>query len=96
MNWRVGNDDLYAFLKAAGAEDRLPAFWREQFFRVRDLVDPGLGVLIDEHDLVTELGVTSSAARRKLLRQATAVLRSTLAMRRDAKTGHNGDRKSVV
>ena len=90
MNWRVGNDDLYAFLKAAGAEDRLPAFWREQFFRVRDLVDPGLGVLIDEHDLVTELGVTSSAARRKLLRQATAVLRSTLAMRRDAKTGHNG------
>eukprot|EP01043_Picozoa_sp_COSAG02_P036934 COSAG02_NODE_2740_length_8124_cov_16.189283_4_plen_919_part_00 len=90
MNWRIGNDDLYAFLKAAGAEDQLPAFWREQFFRVRDLVDPELGVLIDEHDLVTELGVTNSAARRKLLRQATAVLRSTLAMRKHAKAGHNG------
>ncbi len=90
MNWRIGNDDLYAFLKAAGAEDQLPAFWREQFFRVRDLVDPKLGVLIDEHDLVTDLGVTNSAARRKLLRQATAVLRSTLAMQTHATVGQSG------
>ena len=25
--WRVGNDDLYAFLRAAAADDHLPSFW---------------------------------------------------------------------
>ena len=30
-----------------------------------DLVDPKLGVLIDEHDLATELGVANSTSRRK-------------------------------
>jgi hypothetical protein len=90
VSWRVGNDDLYAFLKAAAAEDQLPAFWREQFFRVRDLVDPELGVLIDEHDLATELGVTNSAARRKILRQAKAVLQSSLAMKRQIMARDHG------
>lgn len=92
-SWRVGNDDLFAFLKAAAAEDHLPAFWREQFFRVRDLVDPELGVLIDEHDLATDLGVTNSAARRKILRQATAVLRSSLVLKRQA-TGADTSRNA--
>ena len=82
--WRVGNDDLFAFLKAAAAEEHLPAFWREQFFRVRDLVDPELGVLVDEHDLATDLGVANSAARRKIWRQATAVLRASLKLKRQA------------
>ena len=35
QRWRPGNDDLCAFLKLAAADDHLPAFWAERFFKVR-------------------------------------------------------------
>jgi hypothetical protein len=73
--WNVGNNDLFCFLKAAAADDYLPAFWNERYYKVPDLVDEEMGVLIDDQELEYELGVTNPLTRRKILKQAALVHR---------------------